>query len=153
MISKSDLIILVLASSALSVGIYRWHQNTQAVDAITVPASSQIGAAPNNGSVTTASLNSNANGTDSKAEYIKPVTVQTINAIEVDEPLASDKTTALIDNNEDQEQFGTHLVRSGDYLGKIAQRYETDVQTLRRINNISGSTILIGQEIRYPIQN
>ena len=46
--------------------------------------------------------------------------------------------------------LGVHRVEPGDYLGKIAIRYDTDVQTLRNINGIEGSTILVGQEIRYP---
>jgi len=48
------------------------------------------------------------------------------------------------------QTVGSHIVQSGDYLGKIANQYGTDVQTLRDLNGISGSVIQIGQEILYP---
>lgn len=47
--------------------------------------------------------------------------------------------------------YGSYRVKSGDYLGKIAQTFGTTVSELRRINNISGSLIEIDQEILYPL--
>ena len=59
-------------------------------------------------------------------------------------------------NNNDNNQatgplYGAYLVRSGDYLGKIAETYGTTVETLRSINNITGSLIEVDQEILYPL--
>lgn len=149
MISKSDLFILVIASAALGVGILRWHQNTQDVSAITVPASTRIVTEPLeplevpvvvNDSVTTAS---NTVGQNLPADA-KPVTVQTLN-----QPIVQEIQADAADQSTNQS-MGIHRVESGDYLGKIAIRYGTDVQTLRRINGIDGSIILVGQEILYP---
>ena len=42
-------------------------------------------------------------------------------------------------------------MRSGDYLGRIAQRHGTSVAVLRELNGIRGSTIQVGQRIRYPL--
>lgn len=41
-----------------------------------------------------------------------------------------------------------HRVQSGDNLGSIARRYNTSVAELQRLNNISGTNIRIGQQIR-----
>lgn len=44
-----------------------------------------------------------------------------------------------------------YRVRSGDYLGKIAQRYHVSVSSLRRWNNLRGNTIRVGQRlVIYP---
>jgi len=159
-IAKSDLIILVLASSALAVGILRWHKNTQDVSAITIPASanshvtgsrvaaSRVIVEPAQNSTTatvqTAELvdnSANATSQSNSTNQIETKTLpQPIPVVEV--VVASDATQA--------PNLGTHLVQSGDYLGKIANQYNTDVQTLRKLNNISGSVIQIGQEILYP---
>ncbi len=48
-------------------------------------------------------------------------------------------------------EYGTYRVQGGDYLGLIAERHGTTVATLRELNGISGSTIQIGQSIRYPL--
>jgi len=148
-ISKSDLFILVVASAALGVGIMRWHQNTQDVSAITVPASTRIVTEPlepvevpvvNNDAITTA----NNTVVQSLPADAKPVTVQTLNQPIVQE-IQAEPTVQSTDQG-----LGVHRVESGDYLGKIAIQYGTDVQTLRRLNNIDGSIILVGQEILYP---
>ena len=43
-----------------------------------------------------------------------------------------------------------HKVRSGDSLDKIARRYNTTVDGLKRENGLSSNTILIGQELKIP---
>lgn len=154
MISKSDLLILVVASSALAVGIYRWHTNTQDVSAITIPASSRVavvetaesvdavnGSQLSNDSMlsTTVASTDNANS--------NPVVVQTIAETEPVQAIVVETTTATSES----QSLGVHQVQSGDYLGKIAQQYNTDVQTLRDLNGISGTIIQIGQDILYPL--
>lgn len=41
----------------------------------------------------------------------------------------------------------SHIVRSGDTLSELAERYETSVEKLKRRNNLQSSTLLIGQRI------
>ncbi len=41
----------------------------------------------------------------------------------------------------------TYKVKSGDYLGKIAQRYHVSVTNLRKWNGIQGNTIRVGQKL------
>jgi len=171
-IAKSDLIILVAASSALAVGIVRWHQNTQDVSAITIPASAT--------SATSASSRVVVEPVQPTSQNTNVAVVQTaevvgnnvantvaVNATAVNTAIQTDsegqivvKTIAqpkpvvevvVAANSAEPLSLGKHQVQSGDYLGKIAGQYGTDVQTLRELNNISGSVIQIGQEILYPL--
>lgn len=43
-----------------------------------------------------------------------------------------------------------YTVQSGDTLFSIALRYNTDVETLRRLNNLSDDTIQVGQTLQVP---
>ncbi len=168
MISKSDLFILVLASGALAVGIFRWHQNTQDVNAITIPASASSTANNTVNNTVVVEPAQNSNLPVFKTAEVKTVEVKTADvantpvntSIQTDadgqivvktlaqpEPVAGIVVEAETTN---AANLGTHVVESGDYLGKIADQYGTDVQTLRKLNNISGSIIQIGQEILYP---
>ena len=54
-------------------------------------------------------------------------------------------------NTTGQPMYGTYEVTSGDTLSRIAIDHGTTVDTLRTINDISGSLIFIGQNIRYPL--
>jgi LysM repeat protein len=44
-----------------------------------------------------------------------------------------------------------HKVKRGDTLSTIARKYRTTVKTLKRLNNIRGTLIRIGQQIRVRI--
>ncbi|MEZ5314039.1 MAG: LysM peptidoglycan-binding domain-containing protein [Thermoanaerobaculia bacterium] len=49
-------------------------------------------------------------------------------------------------------EVGTHRVRSGETLGKIAARYRTSVKTLQSMNNLrSANRLSIGQVLRVPV--
>lgn len=151
MISTSDIVILVVASGALATGIYRWHENTQDVSAITIPANSRVVVEPLNNTPAPALTSENtltaANTNDTTGANVNQVIVQTL-------PEATPVASVVVEAPElptISTSVGSHRVRSGDYLGKIANQYGTDVQTLRELNNISGSIIQIGQEILYPL--
>jgi membrane-bound lytic murein transglycosylase D len=47
----------------------------------------------------------------------------------------------------------TYTVKKGDSLWLIAQKFSTDVETLKRINNLKSSDILIGQIINLNVAN
>jgi LysM repeat protein len=42
----------------------------------------------------------------------------------------------------------TYTVKKGDSLWFIAQKFNTDVETLKRINNLKFSNIVVGQTIK-----
>ena len=47
-------------------------------------------------------------------------------------------------------QWQQHVVRSGENLGAISQRYHTDVDALRQTNNLRGTLIHVGQVLLIP---
>lgn len=172
MIAKSDLLIVVLSATALMGGIYRWQLNTNVVPAVTIPASSRAEparsppagrlqgvaradageAARNQDRPVVRRLPSggdasvDSSGDASSIDTAKPaIVVEARTApdgivVGGDEPAATAGDAA----------HGIYRVRSGDYLGRIAQRFGTSVSTLRRLNGLQGSTILVGQELKYP---
>lgn len=157
MISKSDIVILVLASSALAASVYRWHQNTQDVSAITIPASGRMVAEPVDpaaSSSNTVTVSTNTPGSENTITE-DPAIANTGNQVIVQtipnpEPVTEIVVTTTAEQNSSLS-VGTHVVRSGDYLGRIAQQYGTDVQTLQDLNGITGTVIQVGQEILYPL--
>jgi len=50
-------------------------------------------------------------------------------------------------------QLGTYTVVSGDYLGWIAEEFQTTIATLKDINNLEDNNIRIGQQLKYPLPN
>ena len=43
-----------------------------------------------------------------------------------------------------------HKVKSGDTLEKIARNHNTSIESLKRINGLTSSTIIVGQQLRIP---
>jgi len=158
-IAKSDLVILLVSASALSMGIVRWQMNiaVEPTPGVAAPAVSTV-----------------------SAERAEPTRVETVPAAPVqartapqpsvtDEPRSAetlpptaspragpgdaapaanpttDSTTAA-----SESLFGVYEVVSGDSLGGIAQRLGTSVAQLRQINELESTRILIGQRLRYP---
>lgn len=128
-IPKSDLVIMTVATCALALGIFRWHQNTQNVSVVTIPASST-----------------------SDIVVATPI-------IEVEEPKRAEVIVAAVPEESQptiviQEpevpEYLDYTVVYGDSLSVIAQRHNTSVATLQRLNSINGTTIRVGQTLRYP---
>jgi len=150
-ISTSDIVILVVASGALATGIYRWHENTQDVSAITIPANSRVVVEPLNNSAKSVLSGEN---TLSAASSNEPTTANSNQVVVQTLPEPTPVASVVLSADglpSESTALGSHQVRTGDYLGKIANRYGTDVQTLRDLNNIRGTVIHIGQEILYPL--
>ncbi|EKO3396602.1 N-acetylmuramoyl-L-alanine amidase [Vibrio fluvialis] len=45
----------------------------------------------------------------------------------------------------------THVVKSGDYLGKIASTYKVSVETIKRENNLKSDTLKLGQKLKITV--
>lgn len=45
----------------------------------------------------------------------------------------------------------THVVKSGDYLGKIASAYKVSVETIKRENNLKSDTLKLGQKLKITV--
>ena len=164
-IAKSDMVILVVSVSLLAAGIYRWQSNvSQAHERRAVASSSAAikggnGQRSNTGSLLSKPASVSVAGTDINVPVERnsgnagqaitgQSTTQNTAGISATTATASQSST---DNTSRQPLYGTYEVRSGDTLSKIATDYGTTVETLRTINDISGSLITVGQNIRYPL--
>jgi LysM repeat protein len=142
MIARSDIIILVVASTALATGIYRWQHNVQTVSSVTIPANTRV-------RVSTAPV--------TPVVSLEPKASGTTNQPLANNPLSSDDTAAtasestLVAEAAAVVDYGIYSVVSGDYLERIAKRYSTSVSTLQKLNDLTGTTIQIGQKLRYPL--
>lgn len=45
----------------------------------------------------------------------------------------------------------THVVKSGEYLGKIASNYKVSVDTVKRENNLKSNTLFVGQKLKVTV--
>lgn len=46
----------------------------------------------------------------------------------------------------------THTVKSGEYLGKIANRYKVSVADIKRENRLKSETVRVGQKLRITVE-
>ena len=53
----------------------------------------------------------------------------------------------------ESDQYDTYTVKKGDSLYKIANEYNTTVDELMKLNNLSSNLLSIGQKILIPKQN
>ena len=160
MIAKSDLVILTLSTAALAVGIVRWQHATTVVPSVTVPASART-AAPvvREPAPEVVSLPADEGGADARPVARPAPVVRRLSAADEAPPADPVVATPAVDARPavaareapEEPAYGTYRVRSGDYLGRIAERYGTSVATLRELNGIRGSTIRVDQRIRYPL--
>lgn len=56
-------------------------------------------------------------------------------------------------NNNDEEGYITYTVVSGDTLYAIARRYDTTVDAIKKLNNLTSNTLSIGQILKIPVSN
>lgn len=47
----------------------------------------------------------------------------------------------------------THVVKSGDYLGKIAEQYGVSVSSIKSQNNLSSNTLKVGQKLNITVRS
>lgn len=169
MIARSDLFILVVSASLLAAGIVRWQQNMSNITLAStatqpIQNSPEVNATPTQPIIAaTANTVADSNTLTRSATQtggVEPQFGQTAANTTPDssgvqsapqgsiDPVASTTGTT---NQPNEPLYGVYIVQSGDFLGRIATNYGTSVSTLREINNISGSLIEIGQEIKYPL--
>ena len=53
----------------------------------------------------------------------------------------------------DRSQPTSYVVQSGDVLGLIAERFDVDIAELRRVNDLSGNLIRVGQTLTIPAED
>lgn len=50
-----------------------------------------------------------------------------------------------------ETQTITHVVRSGEFLGKIASRYKVSVSAIKRENNLKSDQVRVGQKLKITV--
>lgn len=66
-------------------------------------------------------------------------------------PAAKNNTETPANNNASSDQtMIEHTVAPKEFLGKIAEKYGTTVEEVRKANNLSGNNLKIGQKLKIP---
>ena len=47
-------------------------------------------------------------------------------------------------------EYTVYVVKSGDYLAKISKRYNVTISSIKRLNNLKGDSIRVGQKLKLP---
>ena len=63
------------------------------------------------------------------------------------------KIPDIEDNEKKDNELNIYVVKKGDSLYNIAKKYDTDVDTIKKINNISSNILSIGQKITLPTKD
>ncbi|MCS7179807.1 MAG: LysM peptidoglycan-binding domain-containing protein, partial [bacterium] len=53
---------------------------------------------------------------------------------------------------EKEEDLKTYIVKKGDYLSKIAEKFKVDVNDIKKVNNLKNDIIYPGQKLIIPIK-
>ena len=167
MISKSDLIILVVSATALGAGLYRWQSGLDGPLVATAPP-------PNVERVVDEPADVSANVVRDAGDEAAAVVVRRVpdaapaDAVDpvLGAPAREDAATAVLSPSPapapdgavtalpadgDTALYGRYVIREGDYLGLLANRFGTSVAALQSINDLDGTTIHVGEELRYPL--
>jgi serine/threonine protein phosphatase PrpC/LysM repeat protein len=68
----------------------------------------------------------------------------------LEQPKKEDKPTETKKEEKSAKTSGSHTVKSGDNLGRIAEKYHVKIDALRKANNLKDDQINIGQELKIP---
>lgn len=155
----SDAVIILVSAAALTAGLYRWQnsmdpdvlvRSTPAVISSTGPtAEPQVNEGrPNVLGNAVTSRNAAASGTVLRTPNDNTVAVGVTTPVNI---ATGSNNVTTSSNIAGSPLYGSYIVRSGDSLSLIAQRYGSSVAALQDINGISGTLIQIGQEVLYPL--
>ncbi len=174
MIAVSDAILIVVSAAVLATGLVRWQNNVEEATLANLTGATASQALAQS----SADVNADANaqiarqaGTDRQIsnadDTVASNSVQGSISRDTERPaqvvVSEQAPTTAIDVAEDSATtadneaimdvppYGSYLVRSGDSLSAIAIRYGTTVAVLQDINDIEGTLITVGQQLRYPL--
>ena len=54
------------------------------------------------------------------------------------------------ENNDNQTIYQNYIVQKGDTLFSISKKFNVDIDTIKKINNLTSNTLSIGQELKIP---
>ena len=96
------------------------------------------------------SLYSIANKFNTTVNEIKDLNNLTSNTLSIGQIL---KIPNLEGANQQEENYSTYIVKAGDSLYKIATLYQTSVNAIKDLNNLTSNTLSIGQTLKIPVTN
>lgn len=59
-------------------------------------------------------------------------------------------TVPNVENNGSIPEVGTYIVKSGDTLWNIANKFDTNINEIKRLNNLTSDILSIGQVLKIP---
>ena len=62
--------------------------------------------------------------------------------------IAKAESESYTDHSSSQKKLQYHTIKSGESLGKIAQKYNISVSNLKSWNNIKGNNIIAGKKLK-----
>lgn len=95
--------------------------------------------------------------TDSVATPATPAAAETAVANEVATAFSNNSTPANNGNDDPQpekpqKKTKIHVVKKGDTLGKIAQRYGVTIAQIKKLNKLKSDRIQVGQRLKIPVK-
>ena len=96
------------------------------------------------------SLYSIASRFGTTVDAIKDLNNLTSNNLSIGQVLKIPSTTG---SNQEEENYSTYTVASGDSLYKIASLYQTSVNAIKDLNNLTSNNLSIGQVLKIPSGN
>ncbi len=90
-----------------------------------------------------------------KRSVIKPgdlIVVPTKSPVKTSKNKKTIRKTEIAGNNNDKgiNNIITHKVRNGENLYRISKKYGVSVKEVKRLNNLSGSLVRVGQKLKVP---
>lgn len=86
-------------------------------------------------------------------DRLKDVNNLSSNALNVGQELIIPEKEEIKEEDEDLKGFIAYTIKSGDSLYSIARNYNTTVNAIKDINNLTSNTLSIGQTLKIPSNN
>ena len=96
------------------------------------------------------SLYSIANKFNTTVNEIKSLNNLTSNILSIGQNL---KIPTINGQNDEITNYTTYIVKSGDSLYKIASLYQTSINEIKNLNNLTSNILSIGQSLKIPKNN
>ena len=62
----------------------------------------------------------------------------------------TDKESKILSYDKQEQPYFNYIVQSGDYLRKLANRYETTVEEIEELNHLKSDFLYAGQQLKIP---
>ncbi|MEP7263276.1 MAG: LysM peptidoglycan-binding domain-containing protein [Bacteroidota bacterium] len=115
-----------------------------------IPCEDMVADADNDSCVDPSTMSPDQLAVEETDDLTPPAKTKVKNAVAVVKPVAKTKV--------DAEKYALpkvvyHKVQHGDTLWNIAQRYNTTIQEIKKVNGINGSQIKVGSRLKVPVSS